>query len=36
MHNNQCTQDDLRVDTEVYPKFEGKILVTKHVSVALT
>ena len=30
MRKDQRKQDDLRIDTEVYPKFEGKILATKH------
>jgi len=29
MHKDQRKQDDLRIDTEVYPKCEGKILATK-------
>jgi hypothetical protein len=30
MHKEQRKQDDLRTDTEVYPKCEGKILATKY------
>jgi hypothetical protein len=30
MHKDQQTQDYLRIDKEVYPKCEGKILATKH------
>jgi hypothetical protein len=30
MHKYKQKQDDLRIDTEVYPKCVGNVLATKH------